>query len=353
EDTHHAHFISLSHQFSKLFAQFYAGGPKDNVINIDLNQNHISLSFVDKQSVVYLTSYKLVFSEKGGKGKKDLDCFKSCNRSKGAGVTTDGMGKGAFGIGIVFCTENDHHLRFHHFEQIDHFDQFNYFGQMKTQFQEQLQHHFVQVRRERRSFEKSLFITEVDEDTIYHTPKRGLNGIRIRGRDFMSMRGTKMDDPNITMEEYIRLEEEKAQNVGKCLTGKLLSMGRSDMAPLPLRDQRHPWLRYQVEGYTEDIVHDFEQRLETIFGRQVNRVHILNFKGLTPDMRQDLAERMRMVYTMDDGQELGEARRSMTWRQFILALGFHTAEEMVEDEFGAYWLGSERVIPDNGDLSDY
>nr|GEX21809.1 hypothetical protein [Tanacetum cinerariifolium] len=37
-----------------------------------------------------------------------------------------------------------------------------------------------------------------------------------------------MDDPNITMEEYIRLEEEKAQNVGKCLTGKLLSMVRSD-----------------------------------------------------------------------------------------------------------------------------
>ncbi|GKE70433.1 hypothetical protein Tco_1528505 [Tanacetum coccineum] len=43
----------------------------------------------------------------------------------------------------------------------------------------------------------------------------------------------------------------------------------------------------------------------------------------------------------------------MTWRQFILALGLHTAEEMAEDEFRAYWLGSERVIPDKGDLSDY
>ncbi|GJR31899.1 putative ribonuclease H-like domain-containing protein [Tanacetum coccineum] len=31
EDTHHAHFISLSHQFSKLLAQFCAGGPKDNL----------------------------------------------------------------------------------------------------------------------------------------------------------------------------------------------------------------------------------------------------------------------------------------------------------------------------------
>ncbi|GJX42106.1 hypothetical protein Tco_0257096 [Tanacetum coccineum] len=171
------------------------------------------------------------------------------------------------------------------------------------------------------------------------------------------------------------------------------------MVPLPPRDQRHLWLRYQIEGYTEEIVHDFEQRLEMIFGRQVNRVHILDFEGLTPDMRQDLAERMRMVYTGDDGQEvfvshswrrlfgiqaplvqefileffstcrigdemgldvagtlcfqLGGARRSMTWRQFILALGLHTDEEMAEDGFGAYWLGSERLIPDKGDLSDY
>ncbi|GJU87822.1 hypothetical protein Tco_1295368 [Tanacetum coccineum] len=75
------------------------------------------------------------------------------------------------------------------------------------------------------------------------------------------------------------------------------------MAPLPPHDQRHLWLRYQVVGYTKEIVHDFEQRLETIFGRQVNRVHILEFKGLTPDMRHDLAKSMRMVYTRDDGQE--------------------------------------------------
>nr|GFA74637.1 hypothetical protein [Tanacetum cinerariifolium] len=74
------------------------------------------------------------------------------------------------------------------------------------------------------------------------------------------------------------------------------------MAPLPPCDQRHLWLHYQVEGYTKEIVHDFEQRLETIFGRQVNRVHILDFEGLTSEMRQDLAVRLRMVYTGGDGQ---------------------------------------------------
>ncbi|GKB25197.1 hypothetical protein Tco_0864598 [Tanacetum coccineum] len=97
-------------------------------------------------------------------------------------------------------------------------------------------------------------------------------------------------------------------------------------------------------------------------------------------MRQDLAERLKMVYTGDDGPEefileffstcrigsemgldvvdtlcfqLGGARRSMNWRQFILALGLHTAEEMAKDGFRAYWLGSERVIPNKGDLSGY
>ncbi|GKD89902.1 hypothetical protein Tco_1365409 [Tanacetum coccineum] len=51
--------------------------------------------------------------------------------------------------------------------------------------------------------------------------------------------------------------------------------------------------------------------------------------------------------------QLGGARCRMTWSQFILALGLYTDEEMAEDGFGAYWLGSERVIPDKGDLRDY
>ncbi|GJW08570.1 hypothetical protein Tco_1570993 [Tanacetum coccineum] len=120
---------------------------------------------------------------------------------------------------------------------------------------------------------------------------------------------------------------------------KKIELSETNMAPLPPRAQRHLWLRYQVEGYTEEIVHDFEQRLDTIFGRQVNRVHVLDFAGLTEEMRQTLADRMRMVYTGDEGQELftSGARHRMTWKQFILALGLHTAEEMVEDGFEAYW----------------
>ncbi|GKG58467.1 hypothetical protein Tco_0592246, partial [Tanacetum coccineum] len=51
--------------------------------------------------------------------------------------------------------------------------------------------------------------------------------------------------------------------------------------------------------------------------------------------------------------QLGGARRGMIWRQFILALGLHTAKEMAEDGFEAYWLDSTREIPDKEDLRDY
>nr|GEU86603.1 hypothetical protein [Tanacetum cinerariifolium] len=90
------------------------------------------------------------------------------------------------------------------------------------------------------------------------------------------------------------------------------------MAPLPPKDQGHPWLRYQVKGYTVDIMHGFEQRIEMIFGRSVNQVHVLDFARLTDEMRGTLPNRF--------------------------------AEEMTEDGFEAYWLGSMRVIPDKGIL---
>ncbi|GJU29186.1 hypothetical protein Tco_1172775 [Tanacetum coccineum] len=118
-----------------------------------------------------------------------------------------------------------------------------------------------------------------------------------------------------------------------------------NMTSLPAVDQRHPWLRYQIKEYTEGIRHSYEQRLETIWSRPVNRVHVLDFEGLTPKMRQDLAVRLRMVYS-GEGQQvmsdtgmgldvadtlcflLGGVRRRMTWREFILALGLHTEQEM-------------------------
>ncbi|GKC68188.1 hypothetical protein Tco_1100786, partial [Tanacetum coccineum] len=126
-----------------------------------------------------------------------------------------------------------------------------------------------------------------------------------------------------------------------------------------------------VDGYNEGIVHSYEQRLKTIQSRLVNRVHVLDFAGLTDGMRLTLGDRLRMLYVGDDGEalmsdtkkgldvadtlcfQLSGARRRMTWRQFILALSLHSEEEMSEPRFGAYLAGSERVIPEKGDLRDY
>nr|GFB37910.1 hypothetical protein [Tanacetum cinerariifolium] len=132
------------------------------------------------------------------------------------------------------------------------------------------------------------------------------------------------------------------------------------MAPLPLADQRHPWLRYQVEGYTEGIVHSYEQRLETIWSRPVNR----RLFGIRAPLGREFILEFLSTFWMSDTEmgldaadtlcfQLGGVRRRMTWRQFILALGLHIEQEMAEAGFGAYWDGNDRVIPDKGDLRDY
>nr|GEZ33730.1 hypothetical protein [Tanacetum cinerariifolium] len=43
----------------------------------------------------------------------------------------------------------------------------------------------------------------------------------------------------------------------------------------------------------------------------------------------------------------------MSWRQFILALGLHTAKEMDSDGFVAHWAENAREIATRGDLSAY
>ncbi|GJV07218.1 retrovirus-related pol polyprotein from transposon TNT 1-94 [Tanacetum coccineum] len=86
--------------------------------------------------------------------------------------------------------------------------------------------------------------------------------------------------------------------------GLVKALGQTDMAPLPHHDLRHPSLRYQVDGYDEGIVHSYEQRLKTIWGRPVNRVHVLDFAGLTEGIRQTLRDRLSMVYAGDDGEAL-------------------------------------------------
>ncbi|GJY61308.1 hypothetical protein Tco_0461965 [Tanacetum coccineum] len=105
--------------------------------------------------------------------------------------------------------------------------------------------------------------------------------------------------------------------------------------------QRHLWLRYGVEGYTKEIVQDYDQRLAMIFSRQ-------------------------MVYTGAEGQVLFT---SYAWRRLFEIQGPLVIEFMLEffstfrisdAELGldvadalCFQLGSLREIIDKGDMSDY
>ncbi|GJX30992.1 hypothetical protein Tco_0240847 [Tanacetum coccineum] len=157
-----------------------------------------------------------------------------------------------------------------------------------------------------------------------------------------------MDDPNITMEEYIKLEEEKVQRQGRTFNWQTAKYGKmeyykneddgfmdfeTEYSTIVLDDAFDTALSCEptVDGYDEGIIHSYEQRLEMIWGRPVNRVHVLDFTGLNNCMRQTTrkVEYGECWYYKGTLQfiSLGGARGE-TWRQFILALGLHSKEEM-------------------------
>ncbi|GKD55404.1 hypothetical protein Tco_1288791, partial [Tanacetum coccineum] len=110
------------------------------------------------------------------------------------------------------------------------------------------------------------------------------------------------------------------------------------MAPLPHHDLIHPWLRYQVDGYDKGTIHSYE-----LWGIGEYDIHWDDGEALFT------SHAWRRLFEV----RLGGVRRRMTWRQFILALGLYSEEEMAKPRFGAYWADSKRVIPDKGNLKDY
>ncbi|GJT66830.1 hypothetical protein Tco_1018310 [Tanacetum coccineum] len=114
---------------------------------------------------------------------------------------------------------------------------------------------------------------------------------------------------------------------------------------LPQREQRHRFLRYEGLEYFDTDIADFEARLARIHKREVHRVPVFDFEGLPNLMAEGLSARMLMEHRDDQEAildldtpetlqfQLGEARRHMSWRQFILALGLHTDVEMQTARF--------------------
>ncbi|GJX26579.1 hypothetical protein Tco_0232875 [Tanacetum coccineum] len=149
---------------------------------------------------------------------------------------------------------------------------------------------------------------------------------------------------------------------------------------LPPRDQRHQYLRYDGLQYTDADITDFKERLGRIYSREIHRVQVVDFQGMPELMRDVLDVRMLMEHHDDRGVvvftsrswrqlfdirgplvrelileflstlrfrevlldldapgiiqfQLGGARRRISWRQFIVALGLYTGEEMESPDF--------------------
>ncbi|GKB20035.1 hypothetical protein Tco_0853958 [Tanacetum coccineum] len=141
---------------------------------------------------------------------------------------------------------------------------------------------------------------------------------------------------------------------------------------LPTKDQRHQYLRFEGLEYTDADITDFKDRLGKIYCKRIHQVLVLDFESLPVVMAKGLTSPLIFELIMEffstfrfsevivdidaEGMlyfQLGGAKRRMSLRQFILALGLHTAEEMETAGFGLYWTESARKIFDKGDLSAY
>ncbi|GJZ26224.1 hypothetical protein Tco_0570477 [Tanacetum coccineum] len=118
-------------------------------------------------------------------------------------------------------------------------------------------------------------------------------------------------DKDFEMNHDIHSEPFNRKNYIIMIKVYLPDTGFTYMAPLPARDQRHPWLRYEGQEYTDAIIYAYEDRL--------------GMRGRISDIVLDLDHDVTLCFY------LGGLRRQMGWRQFILAIGLHTAEDMETD----------------------
>nr|GEX40399.1 hypothetical protein [Tanacetum cinerariifolium] len=108
---------------------------------------------------------------------------------------------------------------------------------------------------------------------------------------------------------------------------------------LPLRDQKHQYLKYEGLQYTDADITDFKTRLGKIYRRESTRM---------------LKDKVYSLAELGGGYlRLEACWRRMSWIDFILAMGLHIAEEIYSVGFYAYWAESARKIPNKGDLSAY
>ncbi|GKF08438.1 hypothetical protein Tco_0042662, partial [Tanacetum coccineum] len=138
------------------------------------------------------------------------------------------------------------------------------------------------------------------------------------------------------------------------------------MAPLPPREQRHLFLKYQGLEYIDEDIADFEERLDRIYDCGIHRVQVVDFQGMPELVRDGLFTRMRMEHRNDASVVVSTSRawgrmfdtRGPLVRELILEFLSTLRFGEVLLDFDApgtiqYWSESERMIHGKEDLHDY
>ncbi|GJV98745.1 hypothetical protein Tco_1553997 [Tanacetum coccineum] len=181
-----------------------------------------------------------------------------------------------------------------------------------------------------------------------------------------------MDDPNITMKEYIRLEEEKAQKLRKVFNWETAKYGKiwydEDIHDLRSAETEFPSIIFNdnltlnetlsceptigslnnkeidfrisfdesddedYTVYTKGDIADFEMRLAKIYKREVHRVQVFDFGRLPDLMAEGLSSRMLMEHKDAQGQSVFT---SQSWSNYsILKAHWYTS---------SFWSSSVRL----------
>ncbi|GJZ01876.1 hypothetical protein Tco_0519837 [Tanacetum coccineum] len=154
----------------------------------------------------------------------------------------------------------------------------------------------------------------------------------------------------------IRLEEEIAHKRGKVFNWQTATYGK-----IRVDDDLHNLSSVEAE-FPAIVINDAFASQDTFQCKYQNKAWHRAWRRMF-DIRGPLVHELILEFfsTFRFGQsildldtlgtlqfQLGGARRRISWRQFILALGLHTEEEMQTAGFGVYKTGSTRQIPDKG-----
>ncbi|GJR28877.1 hypothetical protein Tco_1105109 [Tanacetum coccineum] len=141
-----------------------------------------------------------------------------------------------------------------------------------------------------------------------------------------------MDDPNITMKEYIRLKEEKARKPGKVFNWETDKYGKI-WYDEDIRDLRSVETKFPAIAFNDEVSSE-----------------TLSCEPTVSSLNNEIEFRILFDNSDDEDYTIWLFHHVIRGTSI---LGLHTNEEMQTSRFDAYWYESVRQIPDKGDLRDY